>query len=249
MKKGGIMDKEEKLIPGTDPKHHQKLPDGWDNSAVDTGGKRANTYNDWAFDEKNDDKEEGVSETTMESLNEARELAEFARDNVIIYTGFFVDQEELLEHNKHETLDRVIKDPHVTIEFRPNSLPLISGIVDNLDPGEPGSEAIIKAVGYANDGKNQGYLVDIQTENTPVENYIKQKTVTMENGESRPAQAHITVSVSEDGKPVDTEKLNFEPLPEEEQFELTGRLGIFSKDGIIYDRKVIEEMKESQDNQ
>ena len=42
----------EGLIPGTNPELKQKLPEGYSNSAVDANGRKADTLNDWAYDER-----------------------------------------------------------------------------------------------------------------------------------------------------------------------------------------------------
>ena len=71
-------------------------------------------------------------------------------------------------------------------------------------------------IGYGNDGKNEGLLVELVSVEIPDINdifcdvhemYLLAKSIPV---------PHITLSVSKDGKPVDTGKLNFDqPIPDE----------------------------------
>lgn len=98
-----------------------------------------------------------------------------------------------------------IKSPHVTFEY------------GDLAPDElVGKKTSVKVVGYGHDDKNEGYLVEIPEDLKP---YYKGA----EN-------SHITIAVAEGGKPVDTAKLNFKPLPEEKQFVLNGTVESFAFD-------------------
>lgn len=48
---------------------------------------------------------------------------------------------------------------------------------------------------------------------------------------------HITISVAEDGKPVDTGKMTFKPLPE--PLTIKGKYGGFISGGLYDGRKII----------
>ena len=131
-----------------------------------------------------------------------------------IYTGVFFDLSEL--SNKfaayigEEKLSHIIDNPHVTFTFKPN------GIKADL----LGESVRFRVVGYACDGKNQGLKVDVVSMPSSLESeYNTIKT------------PHITISVSEDGRPVDTGRLDFEKV--EIPFEIVGKYGVFTNDGIL----------------
>lgn len=131
-----------------------------------------------------------------------------------IYTGVFFDASELSEkfakYVGEETLSNIIKNPHVTFTFRPKE----------VDAGLFGKPETFKVVGYACDGKNQGLQVEVSMlHHSLVSEYNTIKT------------PHITISVSEDGKPVDTGNLEFESLWN--PFEITGTYGVFTDEGVL----------------
>lgn len=132
-----------------------------------------------------------------------------------IYTGVFFDAAELSEkfakYVGEETLSNIIKNPHVTFTFRPNS-------VDTSLLGKP---VCFTVTGYACDGKNQGLSVEVSL--IPAGLSSEYQTI---------KHPHITISVSEDGKPVDTSKLCFTPLSE--SFEIVGKYGVFTDAGILF---------------
>ena len=133
-----------------------------------------------------------------------------------IYTGVFFDAAELSEKfDKYvgkETLSNIIKNPHVTFTFRPSS-------VDTCLLGKP---VCFNVTGYACDGKNQGLSVEVSL----IHAGLSSEYQTIKH-------PHITISVSEDGKPVDTGKLCFTPLSE--SFEIVGKYGVFTDTGILFD--------------
>lgn len=111
----------------------------------------------------------------------------------VIYNALFVDNEErkklLTIGSKH--LSKIIAEPHVTLHFRPTA--------ENTYSNLWGGKATLKVVGYANDGKNEGVLVKVKAED-PLLQVLFDSVKT----------PHITISVSDDGKPVDTAKLDFQ---------------------------------------
>ena len=133
-----------------------------------------------------------------------------------IYTGVFFDAAELSEkfakYVGEETLSNIIKNPHVTFTFRP----------DSVDTSLLGKPVCFDVTGYACDGKNQGLCVKVSM---------------IHAGLSSEYQAikhpYITISVSEDGRPVDTGNLEFEPLSE--PFEIVGDYGIFTDGGVLFE--------------
>lgn len=135
--------------------------------------------------------EEPSDKAPFESVTEEREFAEKVKDKAF-YTGIFVDREEL--YNKFPAhLENSVEKPHVTINFAPNETQL------HLE--ELGSDAKVFAVGYGNNGKNEGLLVKVETDNPVLEKAIKDIEV-----------PHITLSCSNDSHPMYTSKLEFSPL-------------------------------------
>jgi hypothetical protein len=133
-----------------------------------------------------------------------------------IYTGVFFDAAELSEkfakYVGEETLSNIIKNPHVTFTFKPSS-------VDTSLLGKP---VCFTVTGYACDRKNQGLSVEV----SPIHAGLSSEYQTVKH-------PHITISVSEDGRPVDTGKLCFTPLPE--SFDITGKYGVFTDKGVLFD--------------
>lgn len=129
-----------------------------------------------------------------------------------VYTGWFIKQEELqkaLQGKNFRSLARPVEHPHVTLAFRPR----------NPDLSLLGSAAVIRATGYGNDGINEGLLVEVNSAEKSLAEQLKKVPV-----------CHITLSVAEGGKPVDTAKLQFEPV---EPFEIKGIFGAFTDQGKI----------------
>ena len=79
--------------------------------------------------------------------------------------------------------------------------------------------ADIEIVGYGNDGENEGYLCNVYSYDTFLAEQAKQIKI-----------PHITISVSANGKPVNTAKIKFSPIP---KFHLIGIYGGFTSKGIV----------------
>lgn len=129
--------------------------------------------------------------SAFESIEKDRELVEKAKGRAF-YTGIFVDREELY-NNFPAQLKNPVENPHVTINFAPNETQL------HLE--ELGSDARVFAIGYGNDGKNEGLLVKVETDNPVLEKAIKNIEV-----------PHITLSCSDGSHPMYTSRLEFSPL-------------------------------------
>ncbi len=142
------------------------------------------------------------------------------------YQGLFLDektQEKLVELQK-DGLSDITKDMHITFKF---------GETEQYPEELIGKEFKIKIIGYASDGKNSGFQVELPEELKP---YYKNQ-----NG------PHITVSLGEvngvKGKAVDTGTLNFEPI--EEPFEISSKMGYFVYGkGKIMDNSIFEKTTE-----
>ena len=126
----------------------------------------------------------------------------------LIYTGVF------LGTVIPGTLERQITCQHVTHMFRPKP--------ERVNPAFFGKLVFIKVIGYANDGDNQGYLVSLETSDEDLKKELDAIKV-----------PHITISVSKNGKPVNTGKLNFTPIDGE---LLVGTYGGYYSDGMVYTR-------------
>lgn len=138
-------------------------------------------------------------------------LDKVAQEDNVIYSGVFFDKSDpgLKPEKSGEYLEKPVKDPHITFAFRPKS--------DKLFPVElVGKEVDIKVIGVGNDGKNHGYMVELPPD---LEKYYKGAPV-----------PHITLSTSNDGKPVDTKNLDFESIT---PFSIKGKIGYFTNRGIV----------------
>lgn len=123
----------------------------------------------------------------------------------IIYTGIFFDAAEVekkySENLTRNKLAKAIPNPHVTVKFRPKK-------VNDALFGIP---VKVTVVGYASDGENEGVAVQISEEGLP------QEFVELLREIPRP---HITLSISNTGRSVNTARLDFKPC---QQFTLTGK--------------------------
>lgn len=116
----------------------------------------------------------------------------------VLYEGFFVIDE--LNH----TLKKDIEFKHITTEFKPTK----------THEYLYGKEAIFIVTGYGNNNINEGYSVSlISCDNNELIELINNITI-----------PHITLSVSLEGKPVNTAKLDFKPT---NSFKIRTRFGGF----------------------
>lgn len=147
------------------------------------------------------------------------------------YQGLFLDdktQKELVELQERG-LSNIVKDMHITFKF---------GDTEKYPEELLDKEFVLKVVGYASDGKNSGFQVELPDE---LKEYYKNN-----NG------PHITVSLGEvegvKGKAVDTGTLDFKPI--QEPIEIQGKLGyfVFGK-GKVMDNSIFEEEKKMEENQ
>ena len=123
-----------------------------------------------------------------------------------IYAGAF------LVENLSGSLENVIENQHIT--FIP------PGSNKKLNEQLLGGYYDFKIIGYANDGQNEGVLIELPEE-------LKQ----FYHNENPP---HITVSLADGAKAVNTGKLNFElfPVP----FNVKVQFGEFTNQGIIFEK-------------
>ncbi len=142
------------------------------------------------------------------------------------YQGLFLDEEtqEKLVKLQENGLSDIVKDMHITFKF---------GEIEKFPPELMGKKFKVKIIGYASDGKNSGFQIELPEELSP---YYQNQ-----NG------PHITVSLGEingvKGKAFDTGKLQFKPI--EEPKEILGKLGYFVfEKGKIMDNSIIDSIIE-----
>jgi len=120
------------------------------------------------------------------------------------YVGCFFDYEELkelAESVRKSPLELEKTTPHVTFEYRPEA----------VDESLFGTEITVTAIGYGNDGENEGLKVTLTSNNATINEMIKRIPV-----------PHITLAVSENGKAVNTRYLDFTNI---QPFTIKGHYG------------------------
>lgn len=175
----------------------------------------------------NSDPNTEASDINFSELAEVRNLAERAKDQVA-YAGFFIGPEELYRLFP-PSLSQKILSPHVTTAYRPDVTELF---LDAL-----GSSANIKIIGYANDGQNEGLLVEVEAENPEIQKFLNERVAPDKNGELKPVPTHITLSINkeEGAKAVNTRNLEFTTL--DEPISISGTYKLFGKNGVLIDQK------------
>ncbi len=192
----GALAPREPWDPGIeDEEERQRCDDFWSSHAL--------LYNEDLIDQERME--------MFDNMTDDEKRAELIRQQVL-YEGLFVNKDEL--HQKIQPrLEKPIERPHVTTFYRPNETRQLN--LDSL-----GSGARIIAIGYGNDGKNEGLLVRVEADDPA----IQEACDALET-------PHITLSVSRDGRPVNTAYLDFTPL--EEPFEITGNYGLYIRGNVI----------------
>ena len=125
------------------------------------------------------------------------------------YVGCFFewsDLEKALENIEHDHLWRKITFPHITFAYMP----------EFVDEELFGEKILVRIIGYGNDGENEGVKVEVVSGIPKLKEAFEQIEA-----------PHITLSVSETGKPVNTRYLNYVPA---EPVELTGIYGGYDED-------------------
>ncbi|MBQ8791487.1 MAG: hypothetical protein IJZ51_09265 [Ruminiclostridium sp.] len=134
------------------------------------------------------------------------------RNDKIYYSGLFLDFDYMWEKIRHITdgrYDRVIKRPHITIQFRP----------ENQDYSLVGTKAEVIVTGYGYDDENEGLFVKIETDNEELKALCQSVEV-----------PHITLTVTVDGHSVNTRYVDFYPVP---IVRLTATYGVVTEDGEL----------------
>lgn len=188
-------------------------------------------------EESSDRDAKTTDSNSFESIAKERELADYATSQTI-YSGVFVDPDELYKQFP-PSLDHPIRDPHVTVAYRPSS--------EKIFLDELGSDAIIRVLGYGNDGKNEGLLVEVAASSPIIQKTLNERVAPDKNGEMKAVRMHVTISISKDGEAVDTRNLDFKPIQSSEPpITIMGNYKLFRNDGaLISDKKTVEEMKQN----
>lgn len=169
----------------------------------------------------NDDLIDWERTKAFEFMSIPAKEAELIRQRTV-YAGLFLDPEDLYS-KKQATLEKVVEHPHVTTAFKPNS--------NQLHLAQIGSKARIYAVGYGNNGENEGLLVRVEAEDPEIQEACDALDT-----------PHITLSTGEKGQAKNTAFLDFVPL--EEPIELTGKYGVFSQGLVLKSQEDLEQLKD-----
>ncbi len=164
------------------------------------------------YDENNPIINKEATEKFNSLSNEEKKL-EYLKTEVT-FSGLFVDREGLYGTIEPK-LEKSIEHPHVTVNFKPE--------IEQLHLDQLGSSVTITAIGYGNDGKNEGLLVRIESDDPVVQSACDEIEV-----------PHITLSISRGAHAKDTANLTFAPL--DTPFELTGKYGLFRQGEVIEDK-------------
>ena len=130
----------------------------------------------------------------------------------MIYAGVFFDK-DVIETLAPEKLEKTIQFPHVTFKFRPSKEE--AEIFQQLK----GEKVDVYIFNFKKNEENAGfYVAKIETENEMIQNLFLEIPC-----------PHITTSVSENGKPVNTYKLFEDELLEEKEIfkVVSGTFGYF----------------------
>lgn len=132
------------------------------------------------------------------------------------YVGCFLDKDEITElAGAHRPLGlaRPVAHPHVTFLYRPEETPY----------DQFGAPVTLRVVGYGRDEENEAFAVTFEE--------LPAGLADLANEIRCP---HITISVSETGKAVNSGNLEFHPIP---PFTLRGIFGGMGFDGIVHTKK------------
>lgn len=129
-----------------------------------------------------------------------------------IYVGCFVEFEDFqsaIKCIREDPLENDIQYPHITFAYEPKE----------VDESLFGEKIYIKIVGYGNNGLNEGLKVCLKTDNPTIQSMIDHIEV-----------PHITIAVSNEGRPVNTKGLVFENI---DPIEMEGEYGGYAKWGRV----------------
>ena len=122
------------------------------------------------------------------------------------YIGCFFDKEEeerILDRRQGPVLEHPIEPLHLTVEYMP----------EPVDASLFGTVVEVTVTGYGNDGRNEGFRVEVCSADADVQRMLDSVEV-----------PHITLSRAEDAASVDTKFLVFDTI---EPFSVKGRFGAY----------------------
>ena len=147
-----------------------------------------------------------------------------------VYTGLFIDNEsqeglhEIVrnQRSKHgvEGLSVLVQNSHITLLYKPETKEAKSLLF--------GTIMSIRITGYANDGENEGFSVeiisgeDMSDEQKRILGIIPKKKI-----------LHLTYALSPDAKAKNTENLHFVSIDENERITIRGVYGAFTSEGYV----------------
>jgi len=127
-----------------------------------------------------------------------------------IYWGIFFEKEDDTFFDGR--LDRKIVHPHMTFGYK-----------TPMPPQLLGKEASVQVCGYGNDGRNEALLVVWEFDD-------------LRRYWNHDPRGHITLSVSENGRPVDSKNLNYELFAPNKRQRKVGRFGYFDGENVRFER-------------
>ena len=132
------------------------------------------------------------------------------------YEGLFFDKEtqELIHALESQQLEKINDEIHCTFKYHPNDTEIFDDIV--------GKTYDVYLCGYANNGQNSGFL--IQLPNELIEYYINYH----EDNPTMLKPPHITASLQNGANAANTKDLKFIPL--NNPIKITGRFGYWIKE-------------------
>ncbi len=128
------------------------------------------------------------------------------------YVGCFIKMnvfQNAIKGVRSTPLENDIQYPHITFAYKPRE----------VDQSLFGTHIKVRIVGYGNDGENEGLKVQLSSSEPRMQNMIDELET-----------PHITIAVSNEGKPVNTKRLNFEEI---EPIVLFGKYGGYTKWGKV----------------
>lgn len=135
---------------------------------------------------------------------------------MLIYEGIFFEGKDadLIHALEDKQLENVNDNLHCTFKYRPNNSEIFNEIV--------GKTFEIYIVGYGNDGMNSGFEVLLPDE-------LKKYYINYEEKEQNILRTpHITTSLSNGAKAVNTKNLKFNKL--KKTVKITGKFGFWIQD-------------------
>lgn len=132
------------------------------------------------------------------------------------YEAIFLDKDsiKLIQNLETNKLERVNDEIHLTLKYKPNDNEIFNEIV--------GKEFELYLIGYGNDGENAGFEVELSEELKPY--YINYD----EDDNSKIKIPHITSSLADNAKAMNTKNLVFNKLPK--KYKIKGTFGFWLED-------------------